>query len=111
MPAHESNRPRPSKKSFILSRPDLSAKEVVAAAAQDGIHFSVAYVYVTRSEATLKARRAAHSTSPRGVQTLATDGRGLEATFVDLALDVGLARADRLLGRLRLLGHEVISHA
>jgi hypothetical protein len=102
---------RTSKKDFILSRPNLSAKEIVAAAAEQGIDTTTAYVYVTRSEATKQAREPACVKPPAITTRGPAKRQELESVFVELVLDVGLARADALLGQLRLLGREIISGA
>jgi hypothetical protein len=109
MQANETQPRSTSKKDFILSRANQSAKEIIAAAAQQGMVITTAYVYVARSEAT-KARKAA-SERPLADSTRAAAAADREEEFLELALNVGLARADTLLGKLRRLGREITRHA
>lgn len=75
-------RPR-SKADFIRSQPPhMTAAEVVAKAAQDGIEISADYVYLIRS--------ASRRRAPAGQ-------RRLRAEFRRLVLELGLVEARRLL--------------
>lgn len=84
-----------SKTEFVLSLPeDLPAAEVVARAAQAGLPMREKYVYNVR--ATHRARRGA-SPARGGRRSVAA----LEAQFIDLALDIGFARAEELFAEIR----------
>lgn len=84
-----------SKASFVRSLPrTLTAKEVVQRAKAAGMSLSTAYVYVLRS-------KAAGGSKPKGLKPGPKPKGGLEHQFVNLVLDVGIARASELLGRVR----------
>ncbi len=85
---------------------DLPAKDVVAKAKAAGITLTDKHVYSIRSGA--KARKAKTGpkmkTGPKAGSKRLANGAGngsIESRFVDLAMDVGLARAEEMLGKLR----------
>jgi hypothetical protein len=85
-----------SKRGFIESLPaSTPVAEVVAAAKKAGLAISNNYVYFLRS-GSKKKTKALGKHSP----AKSNDG-SVEARFVDLALDVGLARAEEMLRSLR----------
>ena len=85
----------PSKAAFVRSLPKtLTAKEVVAKAKAAGIKLSTGYVYVLRS--------SSGGSKPNGLKPgPKPKGSSDEAAFLNLALDVGVARAEELLRRVR----------
>ena len=84
-----------SKASFVRSLPrTLTAKEVVQRAKAAGMRLSTAYVYVLRS-------KAAGGSRPNGLKRGPKPKGGLEHQFVNLVLEVGIARASELLARVR----------
>jgi hypothetical protein len=114
----------PSKKDFILSRGSMPARDIVDAAKKEGLNITTAYVYVVRSEATTKrakgkpgkakstrnkvakrSKRTRKAIGARATRSKPTAGGPKRderlVQFVDLALDIGLTRADSLLQRLR----------
>jgi hypothetical protein len=74
----------------------MPAAEVIAKGKAAGMTFSDKYVYSIRSKSPKRGR-------PKGkAGSKSKSGRGnAEEQFVDLALDLGLSRADAILGRLR----------
>ena len=98
---------------FVRAQPtNLSAREVQAMGAKQGIRFSAALVYVVRkaalkkrglaqaaavAEPTVKAKRGPKPKAP--VAEVSNDAER-EKTFLRLALDIGLARARDLLALL-----------
>lgn len=106
-----------SKTAFILSQPlDAPAKDVVEAGAKSGHRFDVRYVYAIRSAS--KAKGGASSAGPAsdGAAGGAPRGRGrprgsaggaltvsgsLESQFARMAVDIGIARAEAILRRVR----------
>jgi hypothetical protein len=123
----------PNKKEFILSRADMSAKEVVDAAAKENLKLTTGYVYVVRSQATVKARasktagkKAARKGARKAVKAQKlprakarravaapriTQGANHSTQFVDLVLEIGLARAEALLREMRKLGPSISARA
>lgn len=107
-----------SKTAFILSQSlDAPAKDVVEAGAKAGHSFDVKYVYAIRSanrgKAGVPAAPAAGSTAPvakRGPGrprknagangSLSADG-SLESQFARMAVDIGVARAEAILRKVR----------
>jgi hypothetical protein len=87
-----------SKADFVRSQPrSMSAADVVKKAKAAGMDISVAYVYVIRSKSKTGkgGRRAARGAAPAG------RAGSLERDFVNLALDLGFARAQQLLDAAR----------
>lgn len=85
---------RVSKTEFVLSLPEaLPAADVVARALQAGLVMREKYVYNVR--ATHRAR--AGGSPARGRRSIAA----LEAQFIELALDIGFARAEELFAEIR----------
>jgi hypothetical protein len=90
MPPKSKGPPR-KKAAFVRSLPDLLAKEVVAKAKAAGISLNEKYVHKVRSLDRLRPKREAARPT----------GNALEERFIDLVLDIGLARATEILGGLR----------
>jgi hypothetical protein len=90
-----------NKAAFVRSLPsDMSAAQVIAKARANGIKLSPAYVYVIRSKS---------STKPSGKVTPKTrGGDSSERQFVDLALQLGLLRAQQLLDGARASVQRVV---
>lgn len=106
--------PAPSKTAFVLGLPhDMPASEVVSKGQEAGISLTDQYVYTIRSlhraksgEPSVRAPRGAKrgrkpASSVEAAPKAAKGSATVEAQFVELALDVGLARAESLLSRLR----------
>ena len=100
-----------TKTAFVLGLDrDLSAKEVVEKAKAAGISLTEKHVYSIRSDAKRRETKATgkigtrKKPGPKPGSRRKANGAGngsVEARFIDLALDVGLAKAEELLGRLR----------
>lgn len=99
-----------AKTAFILARPGKSSREIIAEAKAAGMTFEPIYVRTVR----LRARKAAaspprrrgrlpkHLTSMRITRLPAGEGMSsLERRFAEVALELGLARAESVLRRLR----------
>jgi hypothetical protein len=99
-----------NKSAFVRSLPSsLSAADVIGRAKQKGIKLSAAQVYTIRANA---RRKSDVSEAPRlrGELTTASRGRGRrgsggssesESAFLQMALELGLVRAEGILGTLR----------
>lgn len=95
---------RPSKTSLVLGLPfDRPAAEVITKAKSVGVELTAKQVYQIRSIARAKDEAPAAVNGVRAADRHASAkaAQTAEARFVDLALDVGLARAETLLARLR----------
>jgi hypothetical protein len=101
-----------TKTAFVLGFPQgTSAADVVAAAEAKGITLTTAHVYAIRTSAKAKAKnkgKAAKTPKAPAVKTVAQPAfraaprtGSLEEHFVALVLDIGLARASDLLGKLK----------
>lgn len=94
-----------SKTAFVLSLPlDMPAKDVIAKGKAQGLKLTEAYIYSIRSKAKGRVGKpAARRGRPPKAQSLAgaRGGNGIERQFLNLALDLGLSRAENLLSNLR----------
>jgi len=91
----------PSKRAFIESLPRTTpARDVVAAARARGITISANYVYVLRQRARRSSTRGAGARAPLGRITVRRSGDSPAAMFVQLVLDLGLARSRALLSTM-----------
>jgi hypothetical protein len=101
-----------SKRDFVLSfGPDTKASEILKKAKDAGIGLSKAYLYTIRSAggASQKRGRKPGAVSAPALSSGRAAGRGrasgaasgLEAQFIDAAIDLGLSKAGDLLQRLR----------
>jgi hypothetical protein len=90
-----------SKRDFVLSfGSSTPAAEILAQAKARGLSLSKAYLYTIRSnKAPNKAPKDKAGPAPRA--RAAGASRDLEAQLIDVALDLGLARATQLLDRVR----------
>jgi hypothetical protein len=115
------NKKAPSKTSFVLSlAKDMPASEVVAKAKAAGIELTDRYVYVIRSKAKGRAGKptgrrgrppkvAGARRGPKpGKAAAASSASGLATQFLEMALDLGLARAEDLLVSLRSKVQQVL---
>jgi hypothetical protein len=101
----------PSKTAFVLSLPStMSAKDVLSKGRAAGLKLTEAYIYSIRSKAKGRAGKPAarRGRPPKAVAAAASgsmssssSGGGLERQFLNLALDLGLSRAESLLSSLR----------
>jgi hypothetical protein len=97
---------RINKSAFVRGLPlTLSAAEVVAAAKKSGIKISEKYCYNARSKArtangTAKRKPGRPPSKVNGSKVAAGVSRD-ESVFLDMALDMGLGRAEALLKRVR----------
>src|SRR5262245_40490743 len=95
--------PKQNKSAFVRNLPPkLPAKEVVARAKKAGITLSEKYVYVIRSNSHKKRRRgpgrpAGSTSSSRS----AMPSSSAEREFRRLAIEIGVGRAEALLGETR----------
>ena len=94
----------PNKSAFIRSLPrSMPAAEVVAKAKAAGLTLNDKYVYNIRA----KGPKAGRPGRPKGSKNRAKEdqrgqgGGGAQSAFIDLALEIGLSRAESILGRLR----------
>ena len=94
--------PKQNKSAFVRNLPPkMPAKEVVARAKKAGITLSEKYVYVIRSNSHKKRRRPGR---PPGVRVAASSGapaNGAEREFRRLAIEIGVRRAEEILGETR----------
>jgi hypothetical protein len=100
-----------NKTAFVLGLPaSMSAKEVIDKGKAAGIKLTDRYVYSIRSKAKVRGTTtpARRGRPPKNAlpgltgKPGRTSGSGsLDAQFVDLALDLGLSRAEGLLSALR----------
>jgi hypothetical protein len=99
----------PSKTAFVLSLPSsMSAKDVLSKGKAAGLKLTEAYIYSIRSKAKGRAGKPAarRGRPPKAVAaaasgSMSSSGGGLERQFLNLALDLGLSRAESLLSSLR----------
>ena len=103
--ARASKRSGVNKSAFVRSLPgSLSAAEVISRARSKGIKLSAAQVYTIRANA---RRKADSGSSPRERALIGTvvkrgrGGSGSESAFLQMALELGLVRAEDILGSLR----------
>jgi hypothetical protein len=85
-----------SKTAFVTARPNQTAQEVVAEAAQHGITLTAGYVYNIRA----MAKRKAGATTGGRARAAATDS-GVETQFRSLVLRIGLDRAESILSDIK----------
>lgn len=100
-----------NKTAFVLELPaDMSAKEVIDKGKAAGIKLTDRYVYSIRSKAKVRGGGPVRRGRPRGAggKAAALGGRltgggngALESRFFDVALDLGLSKAEALLSNLR----------
>jgi hypothetical protein len=99
-----------NKTAFVLELPaDMSAKEVIDKGKAAGIKLTDRYVYSIRSKAKVRGGTPGRRGRPRGTRGKATGlsgrqtagGGALESRFFDVALDLGLSKAESLLSSLR----------
>lgn len=92
-----------NKSAFVRSLPgSLSAAEVISRAKDKGIKLSAAQVYTIRANARRKADEVGTPVSKRGGGRLLTGGStASESAFLQMALELGLVRAEGILGSLR----------
>jgi hypothetical protein len=91
------SKPTKNKSAFIRSLPrSMPASGVVKKGAEAGLTFSDKYVWAIRAKMPKRGR-------PKGKRTGMTSGKGTaaETQFVELALSIGLSKAEALLGRVR----------
>ena len=99
-----------NKSAFVRGLPNVSAKEVVAKAKAHGFALSEKYVYNIRAKA-----KAGGGKGPGRPGRPKGSGRSkvaasVQQRFVDLALEIGLAKAEALLARLRsAIRHAVVA--
>jgi hypothetical protein len=103
----------PSKTAFVLSlAKDMPASEVVAKAKAAGLELTDRYVYVIRSKAKGRAgkptgrrgrppKSAGAKRGPKPGRAASGSPVALGTQFLEMALDLGLARAEELLVSLR----------
>jgi hypothetical protein len=84
-----------TKTAFVLSLPTLSTAEVVAKAKTQRIKISIGHVANIRS----KAKHKNGKPKPSGKRIAGN----AESRFAELAIELGLGRADRLLRNVRAL--------
>ncbi|HKP58273.1 MAG TPA: hypothetical protein VJV78_16210 [Polyangiales bacterium] len=92
-----------NKSAFVRSLPgSLSAAEVIRRAKDKGIKLSAAQVYTIRANARRKADEVG---APLGIKKAiggrASGGGASESAFLQMALELGLVRAEGILGSLR----------
>jgi hypothetical protein len=99
-----------NKTAFVLELPaDMSAKEVIDKGKAAGIKLTDRYVYSIRSKAKVRGGTPGRRGRPRGARGKSTalsgretgGGGALESRFFDVALDLGLSKAESLLSSLR----------
>jgi hypothetical protein len=105
MPRKKGGKRSVNKSQFVREQPGtMTAKQVVTKAKDAGITLSEKYVYNIRAKANARkrvGRPGRPGRPPKAATAMKTSGGGNEARLVDLALDMGLAKAEALLSRLR----------
>jgi len=92
---------------FVRAQPaSMKAGDVVSAGAKQGIKFSTNLVYAVRAAA---GKRGGGRGGARRGRGAAAGGGGGEATFRQLALDLGIGRARQLIDSLESRLRELIS--
>lgn len=93
-----------NKSAFVRSLPaDMSAKDVVAKAKAQNITLTENYVYTIRSAAKNKIKRGGAGRGPgrpKGSRSTGSNSSA-ESSFAELALELGLGNAEKLLAQLR----------
>lgn len=92
-----------NKSQFVREQPTtMTAKQVVGKAKDAGITLSEKYVYNIRAKANARRRSGRPGRPPKTARgRAAASSGGLEGRLIDLALELGLGKAEALLGRLR----------
>jgi hypothetical protein len=91
----------PNKSAFIRDQPaTMTAKEVVAAAAQAGIVLTEGFVYNVRSNAKTKSGRRAAAQPGRKSGAGKAVARSEEQTFRQLVVGLGITRAKALVAEV-----------
>src|SRR5689334_24707194 len=92
-----------NKSQFVREQPtSMTAKQVVSKAQDAGISLSEKYVYNIRAKANSRKRTPGRRPGrPPKAAKLAAANSGLEARLVDIALEIGIGKAEALLSRLR----------
>jgi hypothetical protein len=109
-----------NKTAFVLGFPaDMSAKDVIDKGKAAGITLTDRYVYSIRSKAKVRGSMvpARRGRPPKNAMASLAGKPGLksgrsgasEAQFVDIALDLGLSRAESLLSALRTRVRQAIA--
>ena len=93
---------RVNKSAFVRGLPNLPAKEVVAKAKGMGFTLSEKYVYNIRAKAKARGGKApGRPGRPKGAGGARGGSSSAEQQLVDLALEVGISKAEEVLQRLR----------
>ena len=93
-----------NKSQFVREQPTtMTARQVVEKGKAAGIELSEKYVYNIRAKANARKRdgRPGRPGRPPAAARAAASSGSAEARFVDLALELGLSKAEGLLARLR----------
>lgn len=106
-----------NKTSYILKHPKLSASALVAKGKKEGVEIGEKYIWNIRSKAkgdSTPRRRPGRPPSKLKVNGSAREPKpvqqdGVEGMFVTAALDLGLEKAERLLGAVREAARSVAS--
>ena len=96
--------PKQNKSAFVRNLPPkMPAKEVVARAKKAGIGLSEKYVYVIRSNSHKKRRRPGRppGTGNRMAASSGAPSNSVEREFRRLAIEIGVRRAEEILGETR----------
>ena len=102
--------PRISKSTYILQYPKLSAGELVEQGKKDGFEFSDKYVYTIRSNAKRKGRSGKKVVAKETGTTKKARvnfAKTAESAFVEVAVQIGLERAEGLLKLIKEAAHGV----
>jgi hypothetical protein len=101
-----------NKSAFVRGLPDLKASEVVAKAKAQGIVLSDKYVYNIRAKAKARGGKPVGRPGRPGRAKAARGGRSTASAqqdLVDLALEIGLTKAEALLARLRAAVRQAVA--
>lgn len=91
-----------NKSAFVRSLPgSLSAAEVIKRAKDKGIKLSAAQVYTIRANARRKADEGGAPIGRKNASGRGSGGTASESAFLQMALELGLVRAEGILGSLR----------
>lgn len=104
MPRKKGGKRTVNKSQFVREQPvTMTAKQVVTKAKDAGITLSEKYVYNIRAKANARKRvgRPGRPGRPPKAVTAMRAASGNESKLIDLALEMGLAKAEALLARVR----------
>jgi hypothetical protein len=103
MPKKKNAPKTPNKTRFVLALPnDMPAADVIAKGKAAGLTLTDKYIYSIRSKARAGSGRVGRPGRPGRPPKAASGGESsVSSRFLNLALDIGLSKAEELLANLR----------